>query len=198
DDGGDKWERLSGGLPSGRIGRIGIDIYQKNPQILYALLENQNPKAGADAGRNVSATSPLAAGIIGNELYRTDDAGRTRRKVTDVNVAGGKAPYSFNQIRIDPHDDQTVIVTSDNMFISRDGGKTWKSDFFRGAFGDFRAMWWDPQDKDRIILGSDGGVSVSVDGGRTADYFPNLAVGEVYPIPADIADPYNLSRGMHP
>ena len=52
-------------------------------------------------------------------------AARRWRKVTDVNVAGGKAPYSFNQIRIDPHDDQTVIVTSDSMFISRDGGKTW-------------------------------------------------------------------------
>src|SRR5258708_3608576 len=145
DDGGEKWERLSGGLPSGKIGRIGLDIYQKNPQVLYALLENQNPRPGAQT-RDVSAVSPLAAGLIGNELYRTDDGGRSWRKVTDVNVAGGKAPYSFNQIRVDPHDDQTVIVTSDTMFISRDGGKTWKTDFFRGMFGDFRAMWGDPQD----------------------------------------------------
>jgi len=195
EDGGDKWNRLGSGLPTGKIGRIGIDIYQKNPQILYALLENQNPKGGPDA-REVSAVSPLAAGIIGNELYRTDDGGRSWRKVTDVNVAGGKAPYSFNQIRINPHDDQTVIVTSDNMFISRDGGKTWKSDFFRGMFGDFRAMWWDSQDKDRVILGSDGGVSVSVDGGRTADYFPNMAVGEVYAIGVDMDDPYNVYGGM--
>ncbi len=199
DNGGDKWERLAGGLPSGKIGRIGIDIYQKNPQILYALLENQNPKAGprsSDAARDVSAISPLAAGIIGNELYRTDDGGKTWRKVTDVNVAGGKAPYSFNQIRINPHDDQTVIVTSDTMFISRDGGKTWKTDFVRGMFGDFRAMWWDPQDRDRIILGSDGGVSVSLDGGKTADYFPNLAVGEVYAVGVDMDDPYNVYGGM--
>src|SRR6187455_3119048 len=70
DDGGEKWTKLGGGLPSGKIGRIGLDIYQKNPQILYALLENQNPAAGA-AGAEVSATSPLARGIIGNELYRT-------------------------------------------------------------------------------------------------------------------------------
>ena len=47
DDGGDKWQRLAGGLPTGKIGRIGLDIYQKNPLILYALLENQNPKPGA-------------------------------------------------------------------------------------------------------------------------------------------------------
>jgi photosystem II stability/assembly factor-like uncharacterized protein len=199
DDGGEKWTRLAGGLPTGKIGRIGLDIYQKNPRILYALLENQNPKGGPqsnDASREVNAISPLASGIVGNELYRTDDGGATWRKVTDVNVAGGKAPYSFNQIRIDPHDEQTVIVTSDTMFISRDGGRTWKTDFFRGMFGDFRAMWWDPQDKDRIILGSDGGVSVSVDGGKTADYFPNLGVGEVYAVGVDMDDPYNVYGGM--
>src|SRR5262245_14343780 len=195
EDGGEKWTKLAGGLPTGRIGRIGLDIYQKNPQILYALLENQNQRTGSDA-REVSATSPLASGIIGNELYRTDDAGKTWRKVTDVNVAGGKAPYSFNQMRINPHDDQTVIVTSDSMFISRDGGKTWNSDFFRGVFGDFRSMWWDPQDKDRIILGSDGGVNVSVDGGKTGDYFPNMGIGEVYAVGVDMDDPYNVYGGL--
>jgi photosystem II stability/assembly factor-like uncharacterized protein len=195
DNGGDTWQRLAGGLPTGKIGRVGLDLYQKNPQILYALLENQNQKAGA-ADREVNAISPLAAGIIGNELYRTDDGGKTWRKVTDVNVAGGKAPYSFNQIRINPHDDKTVIVTSDSMFISRDGGKTWKTDFFRGMFGDFRCMWWDPDDKDRIILGSDGGVSVSLDGGKTASYFPNMGVGEVYAVAVDMDDPYNVYGGM--
>ena len=78
DDGGDKWTKLAGGLPTGKIGRIGLDIYQKNPLILYALLENQNPKPGA--GRRASRqtrSSPLAAGIIGNELYRTDDGGKS-------------------------------------------------------------------------------------------------------------------------
>jgi photosystem II stability/assembly factor-like uncharacterized protein len=195
DDGGDKWTRLTGGLPTGKIGRIGIDLYQRNPTVLYALLENQNPKPGAET-RDVSAISPLAAGIIGNELYRTDDGGKSWRKVTDVNVAGGKAPYSFNQVRINPHDDKTVIVTSDSMYISRDGGKTWSSDFFRGVFGDFRSMWWDPEDKDRIILGSDGGVNVSVDGGKTADYFPNMGIGEVYAIGIDMDDPYHVYGGL--
>ena len=36
-DGGDTWQRLGGGLPTGKIGRIGLDIYQKNPLVLYAL-----------------------------------------------------------------------------------------------------------------------------------------------------------------
>ena len=51
DDGGDKWTKLAGGLPTGKIGRIGLDLYQKNPLILYALLENQNPKPGAADAR---------------------------------------------------------------------------------------------------------------------------------------------------
>jgi photosystem II stability/assembly factor-like uncharacterized protein len=195
DDGGTTWTKLEGGLPTGRIGRIGLDIYQKSPNILYALIENQNPKPGSDA-REVSATSPLAAGIIGNQLYRSDDHGRTWRSVTDENVAGGKAPYSFNQIRINPHNDKTVIVTSDAMYISRDGGRTWSSDFFRGVFGDFRCMWWDPQDEQRIMLGSDGGVNVSYDGGMTSDYHLNMRVGEVYAIGVDMDDPYHVYGGL--
>src|SRR5678815_5394556 len=88
ENGGYKRERLGGGLPTGKIGRIGLDIYQKNPLILYALLENQNPASapggaaggqarGAGAGEPANAISPLARGIIGNELYRTDDGGKT-------------------------------------------------------------------------------------------------------------------------
>ena len=199
DDGGTTWRRLEGGLPSGKIGRIGLDIYQKNPNILYAVLENQNPKAGPESEpqREVSAINPLASGIVGNQLYRTDDGGVTWRVVSgDVNVAGGKAPYSFNQLRINPHDDKTVIVTSDAMFISRDGGATWGSDFFRSVFGDFRTMWWDPQDENRIMLGSDGGVNVSYDGGRTSDYFLNMRVGEIYAIGVDMDDPYNVYAGL--
>ena len=226
DDAGEKWTQVTGGLPTGKIGRIGVDMYQKNPLILYALLENQNPRSaaaaseaaaagrggrgagGAGAGgagaagaaggaAQVSAVAPLAQGIIGNELYRRDDGGKTWKKTSDTNVAGGKAPYSFNQIKIDPFNPDVVLVTSDNMYVTRDGGKTWpQGRFFGGAFGDFRSMWWDEQDEQRLILTSDGGVQVSNDGGKTADYMPNLRVGEVYAIGVDMDDPYNVYGGL--
>jgi hypothetical protein len=196
DDGGEKWTRLTNGLPGGKIGRIGSDIYQRNPLILYALLENQNPKQGAGTGP-VNSTSPLAQGIVGNELYRTDDGGKSWRKVSgDVNVAGGKAPYSFNQLKINPFNDQHVVVTSDSMFQTKDGGKTWTMDFMRGTFGDFRCIWWDPQDEDRVMTCSDGGVTVSYDRGRTGDWFPNMKVGEVYAIGVDMDDPYHVYGGL--
>src|SRR5262249_349059 len=208
--------------------RIGVDMYQKNPLIMYALLENQNQRtadmpaapgrgarAGAAAGAGAggtgaagragaaggagqgSAAAPLAEGIIGNELYRSDDGGKTWKKTSETNVAGGKAPYSFNQIKIDPHNPDVVLVTSDNMYVTRDGGKTWPQErFMGGAFGDFRSMWWDEQDEQRIILTSDGGVQISNDGGKTADYAPNLRVGEVYAIGVDMDDPYNVYGGL--
>jgi photosystem II stability/assembly factor-like uncharacterized protein len=188
-DGGDTWQKLGGGLPSGPLGRIGLDIYRRNPRVLYALVENQNPPPG---GR----------GIIGNQIYRTDDGGTSWRRMSDTNVAGGKSPYAFNQIRVDPSNDKRIIVNSDNMTVSEDGGKTWDdrkvwpTGFFRRSFGDFRTMWFDPADSRRILLGSDGGVQVSNDGGHTSDFFPNLKVGEAYAVGVDMEDPYHVYSGF--
>ena len=115
-------------------------------------------------------------------------------------VGGGKAPYSFNQIKMDPNNPDRLIITSDQMYVSEDGGRTWScsnsNGFFRGVFGDFRAMWWDAEDANRIMIGSDGGLNVSYDGGRTADYFPNMRIGEFYAIGVDMDDPYNVYGGM--
>jgi len=233
DDGGAKFTKLAGGLPTGTLGRIGIDVYQKNPNVLYAVVENLNPRTpemgaaidgcqmGAARGRggnaDADATEPPSPGDdgqqpqgrgrggvarIGNEIYRSDDGGKTWRKAHghDVDVAGGKAPYSFNQLKIDTGNPEHLIVTSDQMYTSGDGGKSWactnNSGFFRGIFGDYRSIWWDPVDPNRIMLASDGGVSVSLDGGRTAQAFLNKALGEVYAIGVDMDDPYNVYAGL--
>jgi photosystem II stability/assembly factor-like uncharacterized protein len=222
DDGGTKWTKLAGGLPTGNLGRIGLDIHQRNPNILYAVVENVNPRPAemgpafdACQAGSAAAAAAMAAGRggagrggrggaqrIGNEIYRTDDGGKTWRKVNAdaVDVAGGKAPYSFNQLRINPADPNHVIVTSDTMYSTTDGGASWgcsnTTGFFRSVFGDFRTMWWDAEDAQRIMIGSDGGLNVSVDGGRTADYSLNMRVGEVYAIGVDMDDPYNVYAGL--
>jgi photosystem II stability/assembly factor-like uncharacterized protein len=188
-NGGDTWQRVTGGLPTGPLGRIGLDISRKNPRILYALVENQNPPA---SGR----------GIIGNQVYRTDDGGTNWLRTSDTNVAGGKSPYAFNQIRVDPSNDRRIIVNSDNMTVSEDGGKTWDdrrawpNGFFRRSFGDFRTMWFDPADSRRILLGSDGGLQVSFDGGHTSDFYPNMRIGEAYAVGVDMDDPYHVYAGF--
>jgi photosystem II stability/assembly factor-like uncharacterized protein len=205
-DGGRTWQKLENGLPSGKIGRIGIDMYQKNPQLLYAIVENANPRsrtdetAGRGGGRGAQASGPQP---IGGEVYRTEDGGASWRKThgMDVNV-GGKAPYSFNIIRIDPGNSQRIVVTSDSLPNSEDGGTTWSDlsfgnrRLFRSMFGDVRNVWFDPQNPKRVVLLSDGGLHISYDGGITADHYTNLPLGEMYAIGVDMEDPYNVYAGL--
>jgi photosystem II stability/assembly factor-like uncharacterized protein len=196
-DGGDTWTRLEEGLPTGRIGRIGLDVHRGDPDILYAVVENANPREGDEPG------SMRVSGGRG-EVYRSDDGGDTWRMTHDPEInVGGKAPYSFNILRIDPEDPDRVYVTSDAMLITEDGGATWtggygenRTDRFRRMFGDIRILWIDPGDPRRIFVGSDGGVNITYDRGRTVDFLPNLPIGEVYGIAVDMDDPYGLYAGL--
>jgi photosystem II stability/assembly factor-like uncharacterized protein len=198
DDGGDDWAKLTG-LPTGSVGRIGLD-YNQASDVLHAIVENVNPRPEGWPART-DACSPdreIGADVIGNEVYRSADHGATWNKThgNGVDVAGSKAPYSFNQIITNPADPSHILVNSDTMYESRDGGATWNCEPFRSVFGDFRTMWWDEQDPQRIVIGSDGGVNVSLDGGRTADYSINLPVGEVYAVGVDMEDPYSIYAGL--
>ena len=139
DDGGGEWRKLEG-LPTGNVGRIGLDIQQRNPNVLTVIVENLNARkegmpARIDACQASGARGGGAAGggragrvggPMGNEVYRSEDGGRAWKKLhgDGIDVAGSKAPYSFNQIRTNPADPSQIVVTSDTMYESRDGGKT--------------------------------------------------------------------------
>jgi photosystem II stability/assembly factor-like uncharacterized protein len=203
-DGGRTWTRLAGGLPTGRLGRIGIDLYQANPSIIYAVIENASLRQPTEAEAEADKDRPKPPErVIGNEVYRSDDAGRTWRKTHDAKIApGSKAAYSFNVIRIDPGNPNHVLLTSDTIPNSDDGGKTWQDmnwppkRMFPKAFGDVRNIWWDPQNPERILMLSDGGLHISYDGGKTTDHFLNIPVDEVYALDADMEDPYNVYVGL--
>jgi len=204
-DGGGTWQHLEGGLPTGKIGRIGLDIYRADPSIVYAVVENGNmrPPSEDEAAQDRERGREPADRMIGGEVYRSEDAGETWTKVNSAeDNVGGKAAYSFNQIRVDPRNDQVVLVNSIAVANSSDGGRTWHDidwpprKMFPKMFGDVRAMWIDPENSDRIILGTDGGVHISYDGGKTSDFLHNLPLGEVYAVGVDMEDPYNIYAGL--
>ncbi len=204
-DGGRAWTRLGGGLPGGRVGRIGFDIFQPDPDILYAVVENANkrPPTKEEVERDKKLGLEPRDRTYGGEVYRTDDGGLTWHKVNAGHEAAfDKAPYSFNQLRVDQHDPDKVYCTGQSLVSSFDGGKTWKGltwppdGVFQKAFGDFRTLWVDPQDPVRLIFGSDGGVYVSYDGGLTCHHFYNIPLGELYAVGVDMDDPYNIYCGL--
>jgi photosystem II stability/assembly factor-like uncharacterized protein len=204
-DSGVTWTRLSGGLPSGRIGRIGLDIYLKNPEIVYAVVENANKRAATEKEieQDKNWGREPRERMIGGEVYRTENGGKMWLKMNSAedNVSP-KGPYYFSQIRVDPNDDKKIFVTSDSLVNSTDGGKTWNDlnwppkRLFARMFGDVRTLWIDPGNSDRIILGSDGGIYISYDGGKTCDHHYNLPLGEIYAIGIDMEDPYNIYAGL--
>jgi len=205
DDAGQTWTRLGNGLPDGEIGRIGIDIYRGDTDIVYAVYENLNlrPPTDEEAAKDEEDGKAPTPRAIGGEVYRSDDAGSSWYKTHDDTIeVGGKAPYSFNQVFVDPNDDRKIFVTSVKLANSADGGKTWRDlewddqFLFKENFGDVRTFWIDPDDSNRMLFGSDGGVYMSYDGGQTSDHLYNLPTGEFYAIGVDNADPYNIYGGL--
>jgi photosystem II stability/assembly factor-like uncharacterized protein len=167
-DAGRTWTKLTNGVPPGDLGRIGMDIYRKNPNIIYALIQHQTESG----------------------TYRSDDAGATWRKMSNVNPR----PMYFSQIRVDPTNDLRVYVGGVQIHISDDGGKTFIEN---GALhSDHHAMWINPANPNHIIDGNDGGVGMSWDKGKTWEGIYNMDLSQYYHVGVDMAIPYNVCGGM--
>jgi photosystem II stability/assembly factor-like uncharacterized protein len=151
------------------IGRIGVDFYRRDSNIVYALVEH-------------------AAGGI----FRSDDKGETWTKMSDTDPRGSY----YSQVRIDPNNDQRLWVHGANMFISEDGGKTFRQNQGQRIHGDFHAMWIDPHDSNHMITGSDGGIYMSRDRGKNWDFVNTIPLGQFYEIGLDMAKPYHMCGGL--
>ncbi len=171
-DGGANWKKLTKGLPyenGGETGRIGLDIYRRDPNIVYALVQHE--KGG---------------------IYRSEDKGETWKKVSDTNPR----PSYYSQVRIDPNNDLRIWALGAPMFYSEDGGKTFATQRVRSIHGDYHAMWIDPADSNHMLAGSDGGIHWSYDAGKTWDFVNTIAIGQFYEVGLDNEKPYRICGGL--
>lgn len=141
---------------------------------------------------------------VGGEVYRSDDGGATWRKThgNDVSV-GGDPGYYYGQLRVDPTDKDTVYVLSVPVHRSSDGGKTWTPGRGRGAAAfhgnlhvDHHALWIDPKDGKHALLGNDGGVAVTWDGGASWDHLTHLPITQYYAVTVDDRPVYRVYGGL--
>jgi photosystem II stability/assembly factor-like uncharacterized protein len=194
-DAGKTWTKLTTGLPGGMLGRIGLDISLKNPLVLYANVENGNKANMSDADRlKELREGKSSAGMIGEEVYRTDDGGKTWRKVNEKNPVGGGPGYYYMDVRIDPTDVNHAYVLSVGVHETKDGGKTWTTAFRFG--GDNHALWIDPKNPKHMILGYDHGMGITYDGGRNWDHPDELPLAQFYDVGYDMRVPYNVYGGL--
>ncbi|HLM54947.1 MAG TPA: hypothetical protein VK422_02395 [Pyrinomonadaceae bacterium] len=170
-DGGRTWKKLEGGLPK-LVGRMGVAVAASAPNVVYCITEAKD-----------------------GTLYRSDDRGETWRNVSKQTSIVSRGFY-YSRVRVDPTNENRVYAIASNLFVSVDGGRTFRSITGR-THVDFHALWIDPTNPRRVWHGQDGGVSVSYDGGETWEVIPNLPLGQFYQVFADNRQPfYWLSGGL--
>ncbi|MBM3420089.1 MAG: hypothetical protein FJY11_03030 [Bacteroidetes bacterium] len=196
-DGGNKWLKLTNGLPGGMIGKIGIEVSRSNPNIVYANIENCNIDGVSDEVRYNQLLNgiPPQGREKGAEMYRSDNKGQTWRKINpDDRPIGGNPPYYYQQVRINPVDPNHVYVMSVGMFETIDGGKEWRVPFRFG--GDNHAMWINPANPKHMLLGHDHGMGITWDGGANWYHPDFMPVGQFVAIGFDFDYPYNVYGGL--
>ncbi len=203
-DGGLHWKRVTKGLPSGEIGRIGIAFSASSPRTVYLTLSNQNPSkvtrrrivepGSGEEGEAEAQRRVRGSGMRGGEVYKSMDGGLSWKKVNRRPV-GGRPPYYYGQIRVAPGNPDLVWVLSVPLYYSKDGGKNFSNRGATGVHLDNHALWIDPDDNDHLLLGNDGGLCESWDRGKHWIHFENLPIGQFYAVTTDTAEPYRIYGG---
>ena len=166
-DGGTTWQQLQGnGLPEGILGRIGVTVSAADSNRVYAIIE---AKEGG--------------------IYRSEDGGEHWTRVNDDGRFRQRAWY-FSKVYADPNAVDTVYVLNTGLFRSADGGKTFE--LMPARHGDHHGLWIDPKNPQRIANTSDGGASVSTDGGKSWTTQNNQPTAQFYHVSVDNAFPYHI------
>ena len=174
-DGGTTWRPLTNGLPTfaDGLGRIGLGISPSNPQRIFAAVD-----AGARGG-----------------LFRTDDGGEHWTKITENALVVSRGS-DMAEVKVDPKNPDVVYTASIVAWKSTDGGKTWAS--FRGAPGgdDYQRIWINPDNPQIVLIASDQGAVITVNGGQSWSSWYNQPTAAFYHVNTDNAFPYRVCSGQ--
>ncbi len=169
-DGGETWNELVNGLPEGEKGRIGLEIYRRDGNIVYAIVQARG----------------------GQGVYRSTDRGDSWEQLSETN----NRPMYYSQVWIDPNDPDRIYLGGSRLFVSSDGGKTFTNDGAQDVHLDHHTMWIDPNNSNHMILGGDGGVTATFDRGEHWRQYRNLPIAQFYEIGVDMRDPYHVCGGL--
>lgn len=168
-DGGKTWRKITKGLPTTNIGRIGLSYFRKNPKVVIATIENRG----------------------GGGFFRSSDGGESWTRQSGTNPR----PFYFSIPRQDPVDENRVYVPAVTISFSDDQGKTFRV-LQSSVHVDHHAFWINPNDNNHMIIGQDGGLATTRDRGGKWQMHNNLALGQFYAITYDMRKPYWVYGGL--
>ena len=171
-NGGKNWNIIHNGLPDGPMTRIGVQVAQSEPNIVYLVTEIKD----------------------GGTLFRSDDRGENWKKVHD-DARINFRPFYYSDIRVDPTNPDHLYSLSGGLYKSTDGGQKFER-IAGGVHGDHQSFWIDPVNSRRLLSGSDGGYQVSYDAGANWDVVNNVTLSQFYQIFVDDENPYNVLGGL--
>lgn len=188
-DGGITWTELTHGLPAGDKGRIGVTVFAGENRTVYAIVEAD--PAGSGGGRGRGGMMGSGGGIGG--VFRSLDQGESWEHLSSLNPR----PSYYSRIYVDPKDANRVYLMGSNrgLYVSDDGGRNFH-DVFSNVHGEDHVLWIDPDNTNRLVIGGDGGVSISYDRGRTWLFRLNLPIGQFYTISTNNQDPFLVCGGL--
>lgn len=162
-DGGESWERLVSGLPQTDVGRVGVSVCLSEPDTVYSIFEGP-----------------------GGGVFRSLDRGASwERRSAEV-----RGSQYYAQIRCDPNDPETIYTPQTQFFVSHDGGLTFANEMAgKPVHVDHHALWIDPDNSNRLVLGNDGGIYLSRDRGDTWR-FVHLPITQYYEIGVGMQEPF--------
>jgi len=175
-DGGKNWKKLGKeeGIPDGPLGRMGLAFAASQPSRVYAKIE---------------ATK--------NGFYKSDDGGFTWALVNSDPVQITDRPFYYQEIYVDPKNENRIYDIHSTVTISEDGGKSFSILIpYNGIHPDHHAWWIHPTNANLIIEGNDGGIGISKDRGKTWRFDEQLPFGQFYHINTDNETPYNVMGGL--